>query len=80
VNLRPNLISPPGLNVTWVDFNYGGAANGSFNQPYNSLAAAVGAVVTGGRIVIKASSAYQPLTINKALTIDAFRGTGTVGQ
>lgn len=80
VNLRSNLVNPPQLNVTWVDFYHGGAQNGSFNQPYNSLAAAVSAVAVGGRIVIKTSSANQALTINKALTLDSFRGVGTVGQ
>jgi hypothetical protein len=80
VNLRSNLVASPGLNVTWVDFAFGGGSNGSFNQPYNNLATAVNAVATGGRIVIKAGSAYQTLTINKALTVDSFRGTATVGQ
>jgi hypothetical protein len=79
VNLRSNLVSA-GLNVTWVDLGYGGGSNGSFNQPYGSLAAAVGATNPGGRIVLKASSAYQTLTINKALTIDSFRGIARVGQ
>ncbi len=80
VNLRSNLVNPPQLNVTWVDFGYGGTQNGSFNQPYNNLAAAVTAVTTGGRIVVKNSSAYQTLTINKALTLDSFRGIATIGQ
>ncbi|QDV88963.1 Pregnancy-associated plasma protein-A [Phycisphaerae bacterium RAS2] len=80
VNLRSNLVNPPQLNVTWVDFAYGGGSNGSFNQPYNSLAAAVAAVAPGGRIVIKAGSTNQTLTINKALTLDSFRGSATVGQ
>ena len=80
VNLRSNLVNPPQLNVTWVDFGYGGASNGSFNQPYNNLATAVAAVSVGGRIVMKTSSAYQTLTISKACILDSFRGTATVGQ
>lgn len=80
VNLRSNLVASPGLNVTWVDLGYGGGSNGSFNQPYSSLASAVSATSPGGRIVLKASSAYQTLTINKALTIDSFRGVARVGQ
>lgn len=80
VNLRSNLVAAPGLNVTWVDFSYAGGSNGSFNQPYTVLSTAVSTVAPGGRIVIKTSSANQPLTINKSVTIESFRGPATVGQ
>jgi len=79
VNLRSNLINPPGLNVTWVQFNSFGTHNGSFDQPFDSISAARDAVAPGGRIVIKASSANQPVTISTAMTLDSFRGIAHIG-
>jgi hypothetical protein len=80
INLRSNLIAPPGLNVTWANFNYIGANNGSFNEPYDNLTSAINAVNVGGQIVIKSSGVNQPFTITKALTLDSFRGIATLGQ
>jgi hypothetical protein len=65
----------------WVDFNYSGVQNGSYQNPYNTLAQGVSAVASGGRIIIKtAGSSSETMTISKPMTITAAGGAGTVGH
>ncbi len=58
-------------NAKWVDFNYTGIEIGTENQPFNTLAKAVDAVQSGGKIIIKdCVSINEPITINKNVIIE----------
>jgi hypothetical protein len=80
VNLRPNLITGGALFVTWVDFNYAGSSNGSFNQPYRDLWTANQVVADGGTIVVKGGLSGQTATYTRRCTIDSFRGPAVIGN
>ncbi len=67
-------------NNVWVDFAHSGTERGTFDAPYRTLNAAVGAVSVGGNVIIKAASRAETLTINKPVTIQSFGGTATIGQ
>ena len=65
----------------WVDFNYTGFQNGSYQNPYNTLAQGVSAVPSGGRIIIKtAGSSSETMTISTPMTITAVGGAATIGH
>ena len=70
----------------WVDFNNGQsppAGTGTYNDPVLTLLEAVNNAPTGGNVWIRtagSSSEAVPLTIKKALKIQAYNGPGTVGQ
>ncbi len=74
---RVTELAPPAL---WVDFNYQGVEEGTFDQPYNTLAEAVAVASSGETVAIKPGSSPETLTITKALTIVAFGGTVTIGE
>ncbi len=65
----------------WVDFNYGSGGNGTFGNPYNTLAAGLSAVASGGTIEIEGGyySAETP-AITKAVSIFAYNAPTTIGQ
>jgi hypothetical protein len=68
----------------WVDFNYSGPQNGTYQDPYETLSAGASAVATGGTVAInatvQASHSTQTLTISKAMTIISVNGPSTIGQ
>jgi hypothetical protein len=67
----------------WVDFNYpsGGAQNGSFTFPFDTIAQGVSAVSSGGTIFIKTSGhSPETLTISQPMTIAAVGGPATIGN
>ncbi|HRP61792.1 MAG TPA: M12 family metallo-peptidase [Phycisphaerales bacterium] len=68
------------LQVRWVDMNHQGHLLGTFNFPFNQLGAAAASAPVNGHIIIKSSSGFEAVTINKALTIHTWNGTSTVGQ
>ena len=76
----------PVAEAYWVDFNTGQNPPfgiGLYNDPVLTLAEAVNAVPMGGNVWIRtagSSSETVPLTIRKALTINAYSGPGTIGQ
>ncbi|HUD46796.1 MAG TPA: S53 family peptidase [Candidatus Baltobacteraceae bacterium] len=83
--------SPKGLNLlntlvgltspVYVDFNYSGFQNGTYLDPYNTVAQGVSAVMSGGNIIIDtAGSSSETLTISKRLTISASGGPATIGK
>lgn len=78
VNLRPNLLGGQ-LNVTWVNF-YDDAGTGAYGDPFNNLPQAINATAPGGRIVFRPSAAAMTTTLNVPMTLDAFRGTATLGR
>ena len=66
--------------VVWVDFNYAGAENGTFDEPYNTLAEGVAAANAGDTICIKPGSSPETITITKAVTLRACGGPATIGK
>ena len=67
----------------WVDFNYSGSQNGSYQEPYEKLASGVSAVANGGTIAINAaiqsSTSSETMTISKPMTIISVAGPSTIG-
>jgi hypothetical protein len=68
----------------WVDFNYTGPQNGSYQLPFETLALGVTTVASGGTISIKAnvqpSTSPETMTITKPMTILSFHGPATIGR
>ncbi len=66
---------------TWVEFQYSGVEQGSFAQPFNTLAEAVNAASHGGIVRFKRSgSSAEALTISKRLDFQASGGAVTIGR
>jgi hypothetical protein len=64
----------------WVDFSYGSGGNGTFGKPYNTIAAGVSAVASGGTIEIEGGgSSTETPAITKACSIYAYNGGTTIG-
>lgn len=66
-------------NAVWVDFAAGPVQNGSFPNPFATLAQAVGAVAPGGRVFLKAGSTAAALTIGAPMTLGSYGGPVTIG-
>ena len=64
----------------WVDFAYGGFENGSFANPFNTLAEGLNAVPRGGILNFKPGSSRETATISKRMTMRAVGGPVTLGQ
>jgi hypothetical protein len=68
----------------WVNFNYSGSQNGTYQNPYETLSQGASAVASGGTVAInatvQASHSAQTLTISKAMTIISVNGPSTIGQ
>ena len=80
INVRSSLIQAPGLNVTWVDFNFAFPFHtGSYTLPFDNLASAEAATNVGGTVVIKTGSTRTGYTFTKALHWDSFRGVARIG-
>lgn len=65
---------------TWVDFDYVGTENGSFANPFNTLAEGVAAASPGGILKIKAGSSSERPTLTKRLNLEAAGGSVTIGN
>ena len=63
----------------WVDFAFLGFENGSFFNPFNTLAEGVAAVPYGGFLNIKSGSRFETASISKRMTIQAIGGPVTIG-
>lgn len=66
-------------DYVWVDFDYSGSENGSYSQPYSTLADGIANTPVGGKMAIKAGSTAETDTISKAMTIYGYCG-GTIGE
>jgi subtilase family serine protease len=66
----------------FVDFNFTGSPqNGSYHNPFSTIAAGISAVSNAGTIFIKtAGSSSETPTITKPMTITASDGPGTIGH
>lgn len=65
----------------WVDFNYtGGTQNGSYFQPFKTLAGGVNAVAANGTIAIKSGSSSETPTLTKPMKIVSAYGSSIIGQ
>jgi hypothetical protein len=75
------IVSGP-MNTVYVDFNYTGEEQGTFDEPFNTLGEAVDAVAVGGEVIIKSGTSPEqmPLTINKQVTIKSSGGSAIIGE
>jgi M6 family metalloprotease-like protein len=65
----------------WVDFNYTGSPqNGTFANPYNTLAAAVAAASYGATIHVKSGASFETPTVTKLVTFVGYNGTAAIGH
>jgi M6 family metalloprotease-like protein len=67
----------------WVEFRYIGWEAGSYSQPYATLEKALGFASPGSFIRIKAATNNVTLSIGtggKAVTIDSYGGSATIGR
>jgi hypothetical protein len=71
-------LNAPG--VIWVDFNYTGTENGTFDQPYDTLSEGVAAAGSGETVCMKSGSSSETMTIGKELSLRAYGGAAVVGQ
>ena len=78
--LAAALAIPEMVATTWVDFNATGAQQGTFDEPYHTLAGGVEAAPEGGYIRIRAGSSPETMTINKVLTLKAYGGGVRIGE
>ena len=75
--------------LTWVDFNYSGTQNGSFPNPFVTLAQGTNSVPSGGTIAIKGPSinanqgpaiSHETMKISKPMKIITVGGVATIGH
>jgi hypothetical protein len=64
----------------WVDFDFTGIEEGTFEQPYDTLAEAVAAAGSGETAFIKSGSSSETIIIATELTLVGSGGTVTIGQ
>lgn len=70
-----------GRNQVWVDFHYSGPIKqGTFNNPYTTLADGVNFAAEGGTIRIKAGSRNETGVLIRKATIESFGGPATIGR
>jgi subtilase family serine protease len=71
--------TPSGL--VWVKFGNSSPGDGSWANPYNTLARGVAGVASNGQILIKGpGSSSETMSITKPMTIGAVGGSATVGN
>src|SRR5262249_20796690 len=81
-NLINALLSYDGYSgAVWVDYNYSGHQDGSYDSPYNTFAQAVTAVTPGRNIWFRtAGSKVETMTITKPMSVSAIGGPATIGR
>ena len=76
-----NALAPIPSGLVWVAFGGKAAGNGTYAQPYNTLARGVGGVSAGGTIVIKGpGSSAETMRIAQPMMIRAVGGPATIGH
>ena len=81
-NMISELLAHDGYSgATWVDYNYSGHQDGSYDSPYNTFAQAVTAVAPGRNIWFRtAGSKVETMTITKPMSVSAIGGPATIGH
>ena len=79
------LSSSFGASPVWVNYDYNvSPQNGTFEDPFETLAQGKNAVASGGTIAINAltlpSLSSERMTISKAMTIISVGGPSTIGR
>jgi N-acyl-D-amino-acid deacylase len=69
-----------GVDGQWCDFAAAGAGEGSFEEPWNDLPVALGAIADEGTLNIKPGSSNWTGTINQVVRIRAPLGTASIGE
>jgi hypothetical protein len=74
----------PYSSPIWVDFNYAGTQVGTYESPFETLAAGISAVASGGTIAIRAdvqpSISGETMTISTPMTIISVEGPSSIGN
>lgn len=85
IHIRP--FSPEDGSITiewfwdsWVDFNFAGSEDGSFEHPFNTFDEGVNAVLEGATLHIKAGASAEAMTVRKRMTLQAYNGLVTIGR
>ena len=65
---------------TWVDFNFTGTPQGTFSNPYSTMAAGIAAASYGGILHVKTGTSSETPTITKPLTIVGYNGPANIGN
>jgi subtilase family serine protease len=74
-------VNPVPGNIKWVQFGAASGGNGSWAAPYNTMAAAVAGVPSGGTIIIKGGgTSSETPTISKPMNILSFGTNSTIGN
>jgi M6 family metalloprotease-like protein len=68
------------VSETWVDFAYVGFENGSFFNPFNTIAEGANAASHGGILKIRSGATAEQVNLSKRLTLEAVGGPVTIGQ
>jgi subtilase family serine protease len=67
--------------VVWVQFGNSNPGDGTYNNPYNTLARGTNGVPSGGMIIVKGPGASsETMTIAKPMTITAIGGAAAIGH
>jgi hypothetical protein len=64
----------------WVDFAYGGAEEGSFEQPFNTFAEGTDVVYPEGILHIKTGTSSETRHVTKPMKIEPYGGKVTIGR
>ncbi len=66
----------------YVDINWTGCENGTYQCPYNTLSEGLSAVLSGGDLLLKTGTYLDglPVNISKSITIRNYGGTATIGS
>ena len=65
---------------TWVDFNFGGPENGTFDNPFNTITEGLEAVSYGGTLHLKTGTSPESADITKRMNVEAYNGPVTIGR
>jgi hypothetical protein len=81
-NLGDNSITVQWLSAedTWVDFNFTGTPNGTFSNPYTTMAAGIAACSYGGNLHVKTGTSSETPTITKPMHIVGYNGPANIGN
>ncbi len=59
--------------IVYVDRDFTGTENGTYEHPWNTVAEAVSAAPTGAIVAVRGNTYYEPQTVNKDLTLMTYK-------